>query len=137
MESVSDNFDSATHSSNRMRISRKKSWKSACEAPCVGRDDEHRVVSGRPRQNRTPARRRDDTAGCRGRLCAPGSGPGPGRYRWQSAPHCAGKIGRMQATREDRASCGLVVGRESPDSETETLSIRCDDTLSKSTPSSK
>src|SRR5207245_11656202 len=45
------------------------------------------------------------------------------------APHCAGKIGRMQATREDRASCGLVVGRESPDSETETLSIRCDDTL--------
>jgi hypothetical protein len=53
------------------------------------------------------------------------------------APHCAGKIGRMQATREDRASCGLVVGRESPDSETETLSIRCDDTLSESTPSSK
>ena len=46
------------------------------EAPCVGRDDEARAVSRRPRQNRAIAGRGDVTTRCRDRVRAPGSGPG-------------------------------------------------------------
>jgi nucleoside-diphosphate-sugar epimerase len=46
------------------------------EAPCVGRDDEARAVSGCARQNRATAGRGDDTTRHRDRLRAPGCGPG-------------------------------------------------------------
>src|SRR5260370_32727385 len=87
------------------------------EAPCVGRDDEARAVSGRARQNRATAGRGDDTTRRRDRVRAPGCGPGlerhrrgPARGSWDVA-QWAGS-GEAQVTRQDRASCGLNISNE-------------------------
>src|SRR4029078_9940166 len=88
------------------------------EAPCVGRDDEARAVSGHARQNRGTAGRGDDTTRRRARVRAPGRGPGleghrrePARGSWD-VDQWAGS-GKTQVTRQDRASCGLDTSNES------------------------
>ena len=85
------------------------------EAPCVGRDDEARAVSGRARQNRATAGRGDDTTRRRDRVRAPGCGPGLEGHRrepraWDVAQWVGS--GKTQVTRQDRASCGLDISNE-------------------------
>jgi Alcohol dehydrogenase GroES-like domain len=86
------------------------------EAPCVGRDDEARAVRGRARQNRATPGRGDDTTRCRDCVRAPGCGSGLEGHRWQPArgswdvAQWAGS-GKTQATRQDRASCGLDISQ--------------------------
>ncbi len=83
------------------------------EAPRVGRNDEARAVRGRDRQNRATLGRRDDTAGRRDRVRAPGCGPGMEGHRRELARRSwdisqgAGS-GKTQVTRQDRAPCDLV-----------------------------